>query len=80
MSAPVLFADMDKIREAGARYVDGGSQVLRGERQRDVDGALAFLQDPAAAKLFPAAVQPKPQPPPDPPARTVLGAMAQQKG
>lgn len=79
MSAPRMYADLEQIRAAGARYVEGGSAVLRAERQRDVDGALAFLQSEAAAKLWPAAVQPKEAPAPQP-ARTVLEAMEQSRG
>jgi hypothetical protein len=70
----VFYCDLDKIRAAGERYVDEGSAVLRAERQRDVDGALTFLQSDAAAKLRPDGLQPK-EAPVSPKVTTVLQAM-----
>ena len=64
MSA-VLYADMDKVREVGKAYVENGHPAFRAERQRDVDGALVFLQSDAAAKLRPPGLQPKDVPLPE---------------
>lgn len=73
MSGPVFYCDLAQIREAGRRYVAEGVQDPRfmSERQRDVDGALVFLQSDQAAKLRPAGLQHKNEPVREP-ARTVL--------
>lgn len=75
MSA-VIYADIEQIKAAGARYVAEGVQDkgFAAERQRDVDGALVFLQSAAAAKLRPPGLQPHAAPVREP-ARTVLEAM-----
>lgn len=49
--ATILVYDDAKFDDAAARYVEDGSPVLKAERQRDVDGARAFLLSPAADKL-----------------------------
>lgn len=79
MSVPVIYCDLDQLRAAGARYVEEGVQDMRfkAERQRDVDGALVFLQSEAAKKLQPDAMQPK-VPAAHEPARTVLGIQAER--
>ena len=81
MSSPVIYADIEQIRAAGARYVTEGVQDMRfrAERQRDVDGALVFLQSEAAAKLRPPGLQPK-NAPLEKPVRTVLDAIEASRG
>lgn len=73
--SPVIYCDLDQLKAAGQRYVAEGVQDkgMTAERQRDVDGALVFLQSAAAAKLRPAGLQPKETAPPAP-VRTVLDA------
>lgn len=81
MNSPVIYADIEKIKAAGERYVAEGAQDkgMKAERQRDVDGALVFLQSAAAEKLRPAGLQPK-DAPLEKPARTVLDAMGASRG
>lgn len=51
MTGFLLVVAKDQLEAAGERYVRDGAAELRAERQRDVDGAMAFLLDQACAKF-----------------------------